>query len=285
MSAPPPDAYVERRGTATAPHLLGSVEFRVGGPKVDSYLAWGLCNAAAMFRRPSRRPAFACLAIAAVFATGACEPAVPSLIVDYKTTTVARLTTDGTDFYGFTSTPGGMIASAPPANTGSNLRMVGFKKASPSSTNQESCATWTEGNTGTAQPGVALRIDATPGRVRAITVTNNILFGARWKFNIHLGDSAAKANMVIAQTLTVNWANTPLPWRFCARAEGPLITMKVWPVTDAAEPMWSDPAYTATATVPQAWVYPGRPGWYAGHLAAGQRIVYTGLATGQLPPT
>jgi hypothetical protein len=214
----------------------------------------------------------------------ACEPAAPSLITDYKTTTTARLTTDGSDAYGSTSTPTGMVTSAPTSNTGANLRMVGFKKESPTSVNQEACATWTEGDAGISQPGVALRIAAAPSRVRAITVTNNILYGARRVFNIHLGDTTAKTNMVPVGSRSFEWAPAPLPWRFCARAEGTHITMKVWPVAGVASiPGWDDPAFTAKASVPPEWVYAGRPGWYVGHLAAGQRLVSSDLAVSALP--
>lgn len=214
----------------------------------------------------------------------ACEPPNSSLVTDYKTTTTARLTTDGADVYSSGSTATGMITTAPTTNTRSNLRLVGFKKAAPNTVNQESCATWTEGTAGNSQPGVALRIAATPTRVRAITVTNNILFGVRWKFNIHLGDSGAKENMVLVGSKSVDWASAPLPWRFCARAQGQQITMKIWPVTDEpAEPAWDDPAFTASATVPTEWVYQGRPGWFVGHLAAGQRLVYSDLASSKLP--
>jgi hypothetical protein len=226
-----------------------------------------------------------CLAAAVVLVgTVACEPAAPSLITDYKTTTTARLTTDGSDTYGSASTLTGMITTAPTSNMGANLRLVGFKKTAPTSVDQESCATWTEGDAGISQPGVALRIAATPSRVRAITVTNNILYGARWVFNIHLGDTTAKTNMVLVGSKSFDWAPAPLPWRFCARAEGAQITMKIWPVDGVASvPGWDDPAFTATASVPPEWVYAGRPGWYVGHLAAGQRLVYSDLAVSPLP--
>lgn len=236
-----------------------------------------------MKRRMSWRVVGCCLCAAVLVGATACEPAQPSLIVDYKTTTTARLTVDGGDVYTSGSTATGMITTAPATNTRSNLRMVGFKKTSPNSVDQESCATWVEGNAGDSQPGVALRIAATPTRVRAITVTNNILYGVRWVFNIHLGDSAAKANMVAVASKAVDWTSEPLPWRFCARARGQVITMKVWPVDGSTlEPTWDDPAYTASATVPADWVYAGRPGWYTGHLRAGQRIVYTDLAVAAL---
>lgn len=236
------------------------------------------------WRIRTRHVATALAATTLAIAVSACEPTPASLIVDYKTTTTAKLTPDGTDAYTSGSTATGMITTAPAGNAHANLRMVGFKKASPSSLNQETCATWVEGTAGSSQPGVALRIAATPTRVRAITVTNNILFGVRWIFNIHLGDSAAKENMVIVGSKAVDWTTAPLPWRFCARAIGQQVTMKIWPVSDpAVVPNWDDPTYTATATVPAEWVYQGRPGWFVGHLAAGQRLVYTDLSTTQLP--
>ena len=154
--------------------------------------------------------------------------------------------------------------------------MVGLQKSSPSSTDQQSCVTLRSGNTGLTQPGVALRIAAGPDRVRAITVTQSVIYGARWVFHVHLG--ASKDNsMTRLGSLTIDWVRTPLPWVICGRAEGRTIMMKVWPLAEA-EPTWHDPGHSATVTVPQAWVYAGRPGFYAGHLAAGNTLDYSNLS-------
>ena len=162
-----------------------------------------------VIRRFVARTGLCVAALATIGGVAACEPAAPSLITDYKTTTTARLTTDGSDAYGSTSTPTGMVTSAPTSNTGANLRMVGFKKESPTSVNQEACATWTEGDAGISQPGVALRIAAAPSRVRAITVTNNILYGASLDRSREVGGRGARHCWSVCGVISGRW------WRRC----------------------------------------------------------------------
>ena len=204
----------------------------------------------------------------------ACQPASPSLLTEYKTTIVGKLTPDGSDAFAFTSTTQGMRVRGASANTGSNLRMVGFKKAWPAATDQQSCITWASGNDGNAQPGVALRIDARADRVRSIIITNNILYGARWGFNVHLGDSGGSPQLTKVGSFTIDWSATPLPWTICGRVQGRTLTAKAWPST-IAEPAWGDPAFGTTVELPTSWVYSGRPGFYVGHLTADQVLEYS----------
>jgi len=74
----------------------------------------------------------------------------------------------------------------------------------------------------------------------------------------------------------------PLPWRVCTRMIGTTLGFKIWFPAVMSEPAWNDPAYTRTATVPAAWIVPGKAGWYAGHLPPGGRARYTGLSVWSL---
>jgi hypothetical protein len=232
-------------------------------------------------RRWSKAPAVA----AALLVTAACQPVAPSLTTEYKTTVVATVSPEGTDRYTFHSTTDGMIVRAPSTTTGGNLRMVGFKKAWPASVDQEACVTWSSGAEKLAQPGVALRIEASDERVRSILITNNILYGVRRIFNVHVADTAATRNLVKIGSVSFDWASTfELPWAICARAIGRTVTLKVWPSgTRPTPPAWDHPSHTASFTVPQGWTFRGRPGFYAGHLTAGQQLTYSAISGGPIP--
>jgi hypothetical protein len=236
---------------------------------------------------PHRRWRAALAVAAALLVATACQPVNRPLTTQYTTTVVAALTPDGGDRYTFHSTTHGMIVRAPTTNAGSNLRMVGYKRAWPASVDQEACVTWASGADQLAQPGIALRIVASDQRVRSILVTNNILFGQRRIFNVHLGDTAASQPLVKVGSAPFDWASkVELPWTLCARAVGRTITLKVWPAGDQpTAPAWDDPEHTASFTVPQAWATAGRPGFYAGHLAAGQELTYSAISGGPVPAT
>ena len=70
----------------------------------------------------------------------------------------------------------------------------------------------------------------------------------------------------------------PLPWRLCARVVGPTLQFKAWSLAiDPTEPEWTDPGYGAGFVLPPEWVYPGRAGWYVGHLVSGDQAGYRSL--------
>ena len=175
-----------------------------------------------------------------------------------------------------------LVVSAPATNQGVNLRSVGWFDEGTLSVDAESCATWTEFSGPIAQAGVALRVRSAPGGAQAITVTNNIMWGARNGWNVHLW-SGARGDLIGQIVLTHSFGPTvyqtpPLPWRLCARVVGPTLQFKAWSLAiDPTEPEWTDPGYGAGFVLPPEWVYPGRAGWYVGHLVSGDQAGYRSL--------
>jgi hypothetical protein len=222
-------------------------------------------------RNGRRRGALLIVALGALAFT-ACEPQPPPL----PNYTVTPLTAEGADRYDVVTEGQTIRGRAPATNTGTNTRIAGLDPNVGAGTDQEACITWTEVKASMIQPGVALRVKPSSTKTRAIIVTNNIMFGARWFFNVHLVTSNLNPAVTLVGTLEVTWSTDSLPWRICGRAVGNQVTVKAWPIsTHPAEPAWNDPAYAKTLTVPDAWVYSGRPGFYMGHLAPGEQMAYT----------
>lgn len=224
------------------------------------------------------------LVLAAVVVLAGCQPWVVtfdgSTPADHQ---VVVLTPDGTDRYTFLRWSDGLDVTAPAANRGSNLRTVFWPGSSPAVADSQSCATWTSQTGEFVQQGAALRIRRSGDRVRALTVSKNILYGVTLNVNFHTWDSARSEPFVkfagaTAPGLRENGRTLPLPWRFCARVVGRTISYKVWP-TSRTEPAWGDARWGASATVPVGWEAAGATGWYAGHLGAGQRARYDRLRT------
>ena len=192
------------------------------------------------------------------------------------------LSADGGDHYVIESSGAQVRASAAPTNTGGNYRTVFWPEGAPSATNSQSCATWTaQSETGHVQQGAALRIatdDA--GVTRAITVTKNVWFGVTWTFNVHVWDTSKRPTgaQVGAVDLGAAVGGKPLPWHLCARTVGTAIEMKVWAGTEP-EPSWGDSRHGSSVGLPAEWVYPGRAGWYIGHLPVGGFADFGNLRT------
>jgi hypothetical protein len=47
--------------------------------------------------------------------------------------------------------------------------------------------------------------------------------------------------------------------------------------------MWEDPKFGTTVTLPSEWVYPGRPGFYLGHLEMGDDAAFADESVNTLP--
>jgi hypothetical protein len=228
-----------------------------------------------------------------LLAAAACGPEVTPLDPSLG---AGILTGEAQDHYGLTVADGVVTASTPETNTGGNTRIAFWRVADPASTDQQTCATWNHARGDLYQPGAAMRVRKANGRTTAITVTNNIWYGARWAFNVHVMDSGAQqpfrqiASFDLSEAFrTAPGAYTvwPLPWRMCARAVGDTVSFIVWPLRDP-EPAWDDPRYGGSVTLPAGWGQPGIPGWYVGHLEPGDSMDFTDLATadvGQPPPT
>lgn len=210
--------------------------------------------------------------------------------------TLGVLTADGSPVYRVAATGRVLQVTAPGPVAGEptsgNLRMAIVANAADVSVDQRSCVSWGALRGAWDQPGVALRVRTDGQRTQAIVVTNNVMYAARWAFNVHLADSAADTPMQLIGNfdLAPAMANpsgglATYPWRLCARVRGTTLELKAWSLVDTpTEPAWDDPAHTATVEVPAAWVVAGRPGLYVGHLATGTTLDLTDPATADLSP-
>lgn len=150
--------------------------------------------------------------------------------------------------------------------------------------NQTVCATWLRQTSRRAQPGVAVRVVDDGGRVRAVTVTKNIVFGMQSVLNLVTWDTARRgdpwrgvAQFDMAEVLLRDGRLRPLPWRVCLRVHERRAQLRVWLPRRGPRPSWRDPVAARAARLPRAFVLSGRPGWYVGHLPAGHRMAYGGL--------
>jgi hypothetical protein len=192
------------------------------------------------------------------------------------------LTSDGTDTYKIEST-GAEVQAVPLAtNTGGNLRSVFWPEAAPSVTDSQSCATWTaQPEVGNTQQGAALRVSRdTAGATRALTVTKNVYFWAPWIFNFHVWDSGKRPAGIQVGSVDMSPVvrDRPFPWHLCARTIGTSLEMKVWTGSEP-EPEWGDSSHGKAVEVGPEWVYPGKAGWYVGHLPPGGFADFADLKT------
>jgi hypothetical protein len=190
------------------------------------------------------------------------------------------LTSDGADTYVVGQSGGTVEVTAPTTNTHGNLRSLLTPTDPLRLEDSESCAAWSTLAGQNAQLGAAFRVRTGPGgRVRAVTITQNILFGARWLYNVHLWDSTAPEPMrkVATFNLAANGSTPPnVPMRLCARLVGDTISMKAWP-EGTAEPTWGAANVGGSATLPVAARGVGTTGWFVGHLQAGDRVTMNAL--------
>jgi len=180
-----------------------------------------------------------------------------------------------------------------------NVREVLWYADAKYAADQQACMVWNTvasvPSTGLLQPGVALRIapvTADNRGIRAVTVTQNIYFGAIWLFNVHVWNSLDRAHPFtqIAQfdlssivgSLLVNGrydpSMVPAPWHVCARADGSTFRFKVW-TGGGAPPSWNDASHVFTTSLPAGWDFPGYAGAYLGHLHPGQAAAFSAIAT------
>jgi hypothetical protein len=197
------------------------------------------------------------------------------------------------------------VVFAQPGLPGSdtNVREVFWYSDSAYAVDQESCMTWNTvaavPSTGLMQPGVALRIapvTADNRGIEAITVTQNIYFGAIWLFNVHVWNSLDRAHP-FTQIGQFDLSGTvgsllhdgvfapsmvPAPWHVCARTQGSVFSFKVWTGTDP-QPSWSDTSQVHSVVIPPGWNHPGYAGGYVGHLYPGQAAAFSNVSTQPVP--
>jgi len=183
------------------------------------------------------------------------------------------------DRYRITGDSSTLRVSAPSSNTGSNLRVVAVAADAPTSVDQEACTTWTGRGGIIAQPGIALRVHGSATKTQALTVADNIYYGARHIFNFYVADTTqgpkqhmAQIGSFIPSGFAPDVASVPdPPWRLCARVVGRRFEAKVWSIrAGQPEPAYGDPAFSGSVDLAPGLVYAGRPGTYIGHLAPGQ---------------
>lgn len=168
-----------------------------------------------------------------------------------------------------------------------NRRELLVAGGTPSRRDQTSCATWSRKSNRFAQPGLAVRVQDRRGRVRAITLTQNIIFGYRDHLNVVTWDTSRRGDpwRMVAQFdlsdvfIKRDGRLRPLPWRACLRAEGRRVSFLAWPVGRVEPPSWNDPSAVHRARLPRGWAYRGRPGWYVGHVPPRGTMVYRNLTT------
>lgn len=169
-----------------------------------------------------------------------------------------------------------------------NRREVVVPAGSRPTRDQTSCATWVRQSAWRVQPGLAVRVRDDGQRVRAVTVTKNVVWGVQTVMNVLTWDTDRRGpawrsvgQFDLARVLlTGHLRLAPLPWRACLRVQGRQVSFLVWPLGRVARPSWSDHAYVRHARLPRSFGHAGRPGWYVGHVPAGGDVVYGGLRTG-----
>ncbi len=215
---------------------------------------------------------------------------LPELILTYDRTSTstplaAAVYPGGGDSFVISGSAGALDIVAPDTNTGGSLREVFWPSGAAVVADSQSCATWTSQHGRFVQQGAAFRIrQESTGRVRAITVSKNVMFGIIWGFNFYSWDTnrdpsfAQFGSTLIPGLLDANGVPLPLPWHLCARVIGPTIQFKVW-TNSMAEPAWGNSAWGGHATIPTGWTTGGTTGWYIGHLAAGDSAHFDNLRT------
>jgi hypothetical protein len=222
------------------------------------------------------------------------EPEQPRVQVNHAT-----LTTQNWSTYDYVTGARTVTASMPPGVTDPNIREVFWRADTTPAVDEQICVTWNETSETAAgepiQPGLAMRIASVGAHnegIRAVTLTENVVYAGIWLFNVHVWDSRRMVPMTLLQTFDVsrvvgrianvdgraaNFMVQP-PWHLCGRTEGNTFRFKVWTQKNP-EPSWNDPHQVFSVQLPAGWEYAGYSGGYIGHLHPGQ----SATATAELP--
>jgi hypothetical protein len=175
-----------------------------------------------------------------------------------------------------------VVVTVPPSSGGSNREffwgLSGQNEAYPTV-----CATFVNGK-GIDQEGIVLRLnDPAVGGTTAITVTRNIWMDTFNIFNFHIWKTGVRRSSPftlfgskVIPELPARPAVYPL--RMCARvvAATDQVQFVVW-TNGQTEPRWGSTIQGGEAKVPTGAPSTGRSGWFAGHLAPGSSVTYSGL--------
>jgi len=211
----------------------------------------------------------------------------------------ASLTTQNWATYDYQVSGDSVTASMPARITDPNVREVFWRVDTEPAVDEQTCITWDQTSESVEgepiQPGLALRIASVGSRnegLRAVTLTENVLYAGTWLFNVHVWDTRSPVPMTLLKTFDVsgvvgrianvdgraaNYMVQP-PWHLCGRVVGDTFTFKVW-TQDNPEPSWQNPNQVFSVQLPPGWVYAGYSGGYIGHLHPGQ----SATATAELP--
>ena len=247
------------------------------------------------FSRHLRVRVTGALVIAALVLAG-CHPIFggPSGPIRYGT-----LTATSHMKYHYTGDAASVIAQ-PGLPVDDNVREVFWYDSAQWYANQQSCITWSDAQKPTGseplQPGLAMRIapvKANNTGIRAVTVTQNVFYGAYWLFNVHVWNSINTASpftliqtfdlsSIVGKVTVVNGevisTLAALPWHLCARSVGRQLSFMVW-TGDNPQPSWSSATQVFRATLPSGWDQAGYSGGYVGHLRQGQAERFTGVTS------
>lgn len=162
---------------------------------------------------------------------------------------------------------------------GGNARWSWTLPGATAGTNESACDTWGPTDGTITQQGVVLRLEASDGVERsAVTVLKNVWLHESWIFVVVVwhGTQFRIVDVVdLAATFHSGGILSPLPWRMCAAATGATLEFKVW-ATSRPEPRFGDPRFGAVVRLPAAWAdTSGLPGFYVGHLGAGEYASFT----------
>lgn len=195
---------------------------------------------------------------------------------------VGVITRDALDHYTLSPTESGVRVHGDLPNVDGNTRLVLWRRGLPEVVDGESCAAWTSQGGERVQQGAALRVNREGGKLRAVTVTQNVWFSSS-TFNVHTVDTSRagapyriEGQILMSDSFFAS-GPPPLPWRFCARAMDDTVTLKIW-TSSEAEPSWFDPAHTGRVTLPEGWDHAGQFGWYAGHLDPGGHAEFSDMS-------
>lgn len=182
---------------------------------------------------------------------------------------------------------GGSLAVANSAGVGGNTRQLYWPPNMAPAVNSRSCADFAvdtqEGKTPLQQQGLAVRIRNQDGRVRAITVTKNVVYDIGWFFNAHTWDTSRSDAPFVGLgqwdmgAVVAPYGYAPLPWRACLQVIDQFLAFKIWVPATTSEPGWDNARHVRTALIPAEFVYAGQSGWYAGHLVSNGAVSYRNM--------
>lgn len=118
-------------------------------------------------------------------------------------------------------------------------------------------------------------------RIRAITITQNVVFNAHALLNVNLWEGSRYINIGLLDAssyLKPGGVYRQFPWNVKTLVVGRTVYVGVW-ITGDAEPTYGvDGDQMATITIPEGFDEPGMSGLYVGHLAEADWVSFDNLS-------